>query len=124
MNVAGTRSRLEAILQAIASSENAIVEAFVAGKGSGRSRTDAAFRHLLTVNATLIAEAVRELPEKLIAAHPEVPWAKLAQRPRERPGVPVPAGEEEYWVLTTRELAPLRLAIQSMLMDLDRVERL
>jgi len=124
MNVAGTRSRLEAVLEAIANSENAIVEAFVAGKGSGLFRSEAALRHLLTVNATIIAEALRDLPEQLTAAHPEVPWAKLAQQMGDRSGAGASAGEDESWALTTRELAPMRLAVKAMLTDLDRAERL
>jgi uncharacterized protein with HEPN domain len=66
------QERIEDILAAIAE-----IESFVAGMNREQFLADAKTLKAVVADLTIIGEAARHIPEAVLQAHPEVPWALM-----------------------------------------------
>ena len=107
-------ARLRHMLEAIAR-----IETLTAGKtfedyGADRVTRDAALRNLERVS-----EASRHIPSELKAEHKGIPWRAVAGLGNvlrhDYPNVK----DRRVWQIVTRDLAPLRAAVETMARELE-----
>ena len=72
MSLRSWQERIEDILAAIAE-----IESFVAGMNREQFLADAKTLKAVVADLTIIGEAARHIPEAVVQAHPEAPWALM-----------------------------------------------
>jgi uncharacterized protein with HEPN domain len=106
--------RLRHILDAIAD-----IETFSADKTFDDYLADHMRRHAVERCLEIISEASRSIPREAKARHAEIPWRGVADfgnlRRHDDPNVKDP----RVWQIVTRDLAPLRAAVETMIRDLE-----
>ena len=111
------RQRLQDILDAISA-----VERLTAGKTLTGYTADPDLVATVERYIERLSEASRHLPDELKAQHPAVPWADIAGIGNIlRHGYP-DVDQEILWNVATRDLPPLRRAVEAMIRDVDRRE--
>jgi uncharacterized protein with HEPN domain len=105
-------SRLEDILDGIAA-----VTAFTAGKAFDDDLAERMLRDAVERNVERIPEASRHIPEGLKASRPEIPWRNVADIGNIlRHAHPI-VDDRLIWEVVTRDLPPLRAAVEAMLRE-------
>ncbi len=104
--------RLQHILDAIAD-----IEGFTAGKAFDDYAADAMLRRAVERCLEIISEASRHIPPEAKARHPDIPWRGVADF-----GNVLRHGYEQVidtrvWEIVTRDLAPLKAAVEAMLRE-------
>jgi uncharacterized protein with HEPN domain len=106
--------RLRHILDAIAD-----IETFTADKTFDDYRADQMRRRAVERCLEIISEASRYIPREAKKRHPEIPWRGVADfgnvLRHDYPDVKDP----RVWQIVTRDLVPLRAAVESMIRDLE-----
>ena len=102
------------ILDAIAD-----VEAFTAGKTLDDYLADRMRRHAVERCLEMISEASRHIPRAAKARHAEIAWRGVADfgnvLRHDYPNVK----DRRVWQIVTRDLAPLRAAVETMARELE-----
>jgi len=89
------------------------------GKTFEQFRDDWVLRHAVQRGIEIISEASRHLPDELLATQPHIPWqnikgvSNLLRHEYHKIADPI------IWAVVTEHLPPLRLAVASMLDDLN-----
>lgn len=111
------RQRLQDILDAVTA-----VKQFVSGKTFENYLAEQMFRQAVERNIEIISEASRHLLDELKAEHPNVPWHDIAAIGNVlRHGHDI-VDHMVLWNVATRDLPPLRRAIEEMIREVDRRE--
>ena len=106
-------SRLEDILKATQEMQN-----FVSGKSFDEYRSDTMLRFAIERCVEIISEASRHIPADLKAAHPEVPWQNVADIGNILRHAYRAIDPHIMWKVATRDVGPLRRAVEQMLVQL------
>ena len=106
-------SRLEDILKAMQE-----MQSFVSGKSFDDYRSDTMLRFAIERCVEIISEASRHIPADLKAAHPEVPWQNVADIGNILRHAYRAIDAHIMWKVATRDVGPLRRAVEQMLVQL------
>lgn len=111
------RQHLEDMLESILA-----IEGFVAGKSFDDYLSNLMLRPAVERSVEIISEASRRLPEDLKSGHAGIPWKDIAGVGNVlRHGYRI-VDHEVLWGIATRDLAPLKGAVEAMIRDVDRRE--
>jgi len=111
------RQRLQDMLDAIVE-----IESFVRGETFASFSANALVREAVERDIEIISEASRHLPDRFTVSRTEIPWREIAGIGNVlrhgydvvEPGV--------LWTVATRDLEPLRRAVEAMIADVDNAE--
>ncbi|MEE8623299.1 MAG: HepT-like ribonuclease domain-containing protein [Alphaproteobacteria bacterium] len=118
MNHRNPRQRLQDMLDAI----NAI-EKFVAGKSFSDYAATDILRAAVERNIEIVSEASRHVPDELKKDHSQIPWRQIADIGNIlRHGYEI-VDQKIVWNVASRDLSPLKAAVEGMIRKVEKGER-
>lgn len=88
------------------------IEADIAGLDLARFQADRRARQLVERNLEILSEATRRLPEDFKAREPDIPWRDIATMGNVLRHEYHETAPEVLWETCTRDLAPLKAAVE------------